>query len=193
MKILLYFEAKKQIAQSGIGRAMKHQIKALVENNIEYTLDPSDDYDILHINTVGPSSEKIIKKARLNGVPVVYHAHSTEEDFKNSFVFSNVIAPFFKKRITKLYSSSDLIITPTKYSKNLLENYGITVPILNISNGIDLDRFKNNENKEKAFKKYFNIQEDQKVVFGVGLYFERKGIIDFIEVAKLLLHVIGRR
>ena len=30
MKILLYFEAKKQIAQSGIGRAMKHQIKALV-------------------------------------------------------------------------------------------------------------------------------------------------------------------
>jgi len=184
MKVLLYFEAQKQIAQSGIGRAMKHQINALVSNGIQYTLNPKDDFDILHINTVGFKSEKIIKKARKKNVPVIYHAHSTEEDFKNSFIFSNAFAPLFKRRIIKLYSSADLIITPTEYSKKLIENYGIKKEIINISNGIDLGRFKPSKTKVEKFRNFFNIKENEKVIFGVGLYFERKGILDFISVAQ---------
>ncbi|MFQ8705496.1 MAG: glycosyltransferase [Thomasclavelia sp.] len=70
--------------------------------------------------------------------------------------------------------------------KKLLEGYGITVPIYVISNGIDLNRFNYNEENIQQFRKYFDLQSDEKVVISVGLFFERKGLLDFIEVAKRL-------
>ena len=63
MKICLYFEGEKMISTSGIGRALKHQKAALASQGIEYTLDPDDDYDILHINTVGPVSYTHLDRA----------------------------------------------------------------------------------------------------------------------------------
>ena len=186
MKVLLYFEGEKLITTSGIGRAMKHQISACKSVGVETTTDPSDSYDILHINTVGISSSNMINKARKENRPVIYHAHSTEEDFKNSFVLSNQIAPIFKKHLISLYSQADQILTPTPYSKSLLEGYGINVPIEHISNGIDINRFNYDEDKVTAYKKYFSLKSSDKVVLSVGLYFERKGIIEFIEVAKKL-------
>lgn len=186
MKVLLYFESKKLIATSGIGRAMKHQMKALELAHVEYTTNPSDDYDILHINTVGMTSQTMISSAKSRGKKVIYHAHSTEEDFKNSFVLSNQVAPIFKKVLISLYSQADAIITPTPYSKSLIENYGIDLPIYPISNGIELSKYEYDKEKVKAFYKYFSLKETDKIVISVGLYFERKGILDFIEVARQL-------
>ena len=51
MKVLLYSEGMKYISKSGLGRAIKHQMKALELNNIEYTTNPKDDFDLMHINT----------------------------------------------------------------------------------------------------------------------------------------------
>ncbi len=187
MKILLYFEAEKMIKTSGIGRAMKHQIAALEDQGIDYTTDHDcEDYDILHINTYGLNSNMMIQKAKRMNKKIIVHAHSTEEDFRNSFVLSNQIAPLFKKLITTVYSLGDYIITPTPYSKQILEGYGLTQPIHALSNGIDLERFDYDEEKVKAFNKYFSIKEDDKVVISVGLYFDRKGIVDFVEVARRL-------
>ncbi|ALS35859.1 1,2-diacylglycerol-3-alpha-glucose alpha-1,2-glucosyltransferase [Enterococcus rotai] len=185
MKVLLYFEGEKILAKSGIGRALDHQKRALSEVGIEYTLDSDcTDYDILHINTYGINSHNMVNKAKKMGKKVIYHAHSTEEDFRNSFIGSNQISPLVKKYLVSLYSKADYLITPTPYSKDLLEGYGITVPIVSISNGIDLDRFKHSVDKEEKFREYFNIKPEQKVIICVGLYFERKGIIDFVELAE---------
>ena len=40
MKILLYFEGESVISKSGIGRAFKHQQRALESAGIEFTTDP---------------------------------------------------------------------------------------------------------------------------------------------------------
>lgn len=187
LKSLLYFEGEKILAKSGIGRALDHQKRALTEVGIEYTLDPeSTDYDILHINTYGIKSHNMVKKARKLGKKVIYHAHSTEEDFKNSFIGSNQLSPLVKKYLVGLYTKADYLITPTPYSKKLLEGYGIELPIAAISNGIDLKKFTPSIEKEQKFKEYFNIEKNQKVIICVGLYFERKGLIDFVEIAKKL-------
>lgn len=185
MKILLYFEGQSVIGKSGIGRALSHQKRALSSVGIEYTLDPKDtDYDILHINTYGPKSLQLVRKAKKMGKKVIYHAHSTEEDFRNSFVGSNQLAPLVKKWLVTLYQQSDHLITPTPYSKSLLRSYGLQQPIAAISNGIDLKKYYPDEHKERAFRKYFHLSETQKVVICVGLFFERKGIIDFVDIAK---------
>lgn len=187
MKVLLYFEGQDALAKSGIGRALQHQMKALSSQGVEYTTDPwVDDYDILHINTWGMNSDAIIHHAKKRGKKVIYHAHSTMEDFRNSFTFSNMIAPFVKIRLVDLYKQADAIITPTPYSKSLLEGYGLTQKIYAISNGIDLNRYAYDKQKIQLYRDYFYIQPNQKVVMGVGLLFKRKGILDFIEVAKRL-------
>lgn len=187
MKILLYFEGENVISKSGIGRAFKHQQLALQSAGIEYTTDPWDsDYDILHINTYYMNSDAIVRSAREHGKKVIYHAHSTEEDFRNSFTLSNTISPAVKKWLMHLYTQADALITPTPYSKKVLEGYGINLPIFAISNGIDLKRYQRDPEKIHAFRQYFSLKEEDKVVIGVGLLFQRKGLPDFVEVAKKL-------
>ena len=184
MKVFLYTEGEKFISKSGLGKAIKHQMKALEDEKIEYTTNKKDDYDIIHINWYGPNSYFLAKKAHKKGKKVVYHAHSTEEDFRNGFIFSKQLAPLFKKWIIKCYNLGDVIVTPTEYSKKLLEGYGIKKPIYAISNGIDLDKFKNDKKYKETFRKRYNIKKDEKVIIGIGLYIERKGIVDFVELAE---------
>ncbi|MDD3453784.1 MAG: glycosyltransferase [Bacilli bacterium] len=184
MKVLLYTENLKSIGNSGLGKAIKHQKRALEDNNIDYTTNKNEEYDIVHINFYGPKSYFLAKKAKKLGKKIIYHAHSTEEDFKNSFIFSNLLSPLFKKWIIKCYSLGDYIITPTPYSKRILESYGITRPIVAISNGIDMQAFERNEEKGLKFREKFNFDKNDKVIIGVGLYIERKGILDFVELAK---------
>lgn len=186
MKVLLRTDLFKQVEKSGVGRAIIHQKKALELNHVDYTTNPKEDYDIVHINTIFPQSYLASKRAHRKGKKVVYHAHSTEEDFKNSFRFSNLIAPFFKKWICWCYKTGDLILTPTPYSKKLLENYGLNKKIIAISNGIELDYFKKEKSWRTEFRKEFGLKETDKVVICVGLYLERKGILDFVELAKQL-------
>ena len=186
MKILLYTEGYKTISKSGLGKAIEHQIKALEDNHIDYTTNLADDYDILHVNFYGPKSYFYTKKMKKKGKKIVYHAHSTEEDFRNSFLLSNLVAPLFKKWISKCYKLGDIIITPTEYSKKLLETYNLNRPIVAISNGVDTNFFEKNEKSGLKFRKKYGFKKEDKVIVGIGLYIERKGILDFVELAKRL-------
>ncbi len=190
MKVLLYFEGIDKISKSGVGMAMSHQIKALESAGVDYTLDPEDDYDILHINTVFINSEPIIAQAKKKGAAIIYHAHSTEEDFRNSFIFSNMVSKFVKERLMLLYRTADCIIAPTPYARDLLlERYRINAPIEVVSNGVNVNRFYHDPVKAEAFRKYFGFSKDDKIVIASGLWIKRKGILDFIKVAEMLPNV----
>ena len=186
MKVLLYAEGLKTIGKSGLGKAIQHQIRALEDEKIEYTLNPDDDYDILHINTWFPKSYQFAKTAKKNGKKIVYHAHSTEEDYKNGFIFAKETSQFVKQWLIKCYSLGDVIVTPTPYSKKLLEGYkGLEKKkIYAISNGVELDFFRRNKKYGEDFRKEYGYTKDDKVIVGIGLYIERKGIVDFVELAK---------
>ncbi len=183
MKVLIHADKMKAIEKSGVGRATIHQKEALKLVGVDYTTDPKDDYDIAHINTIFPESYALSKKAKKMGKKVILHAHSTEEDFRNSFLLSNQVAPAFKVWLKKIYSQGDLILTPTPYSKRLLENYGLEKPIIAISNGIDLKKFKRDEKKGQLFRKKYGFKKDDKIVISVGLWIQRKGILDFVKLA----------
>ncbi len=186
MKVLLYAEGLKTIGKSGLGKAIQHQMTALENEQIEYTLDPKDTYDILHINTYFLKSYFLAKKAKKKGKKIVYHAHSTEEDYKNGFILAKQTSKLFKWWLIKCYSLGDVLITPTPYSKKLLQGYkGLEhKKIYDISNGIDLDFFQNNKKYGEDFRKKYGYSKEDKVIIGIGLYIERKGIVDFVELAK---------
>lgn len=184
MKVLLYAKNQQVVSKSGVGKAMSMQKEALLANGVEVTENSEDSYDVVHINTIFPSDYRMAKRAKKEGKKVVYHAHSTKEDFHNSFTGSNLIAPLFKKWIMKCYRLGDIILTPTEYSKTLLKGYGIENPVYAISNGVDTSLFSKNILAREDFRKKYGLRQDDKVIMSVGLYFERKGILDFVELAE---------
>lgn len=189
MKVLLYSNGMELLKYSGIARAVKHQTLALQSAGVEVTTSPRDTYDILHINTVLPNTIGMIKKAKKENKLVVVHAHSTEEDFRNSFILSNQLAKTFRWWIKTIYMMADVIVTPTPYAKSLLQGYGIHLPIYAISNGVNLAKYQAHPYKESAFRQHFQLKPGEKVVVSVGLWIKRKGILDFIEVAKRMPHL----
>lgn len=184
MKVLLYFENIEKINKSGIGRAMKHQMAALTSAGVDFTIDKNDkDYDLVHINTLFGGSKKLIKKCKKKNIPVIVHGHSTYEDFRDSFRWWRLVSLYFYPHLTYMYKHAGMIITPTPYSKKLIEGYHLCDDVKDLSNGIDLEDYKHDDNKVQAFKKHFGIT-NEKVVIGVGFPFPRKGIQDFLEIAK---------
>ncbi|MGB4588940.1 MAG: glycosyltransferase family 4 protein [Clostridiaceae bacterium] len=184
MKVLLYFGSMKMVSKSGIGQALRHQGKALKKRGIPYTINRREEYDIVHINTIFPNSLLMSKIAMWRHKKVVYFAHSTMEDFRNSFVGSNMLAPLFKRWITYCYNSSNIVITPTIYSKNLLENYGIIPPVFNLSNGVDTSFYGKDLMSRMRFREKYGVKEHEKIIMSVGHYIERKGILDFVCLAE---------
>lgn len=184
MKVYIYTGLMNMIQKSGIGRAIYHQMTALKRVQIPFTTRKGEDYDIVHINTVFPDAFLKAKKAKRDGKKVVYYAHSTMEDFRNSFNGSNAFAPFFKWWITRCYNSGDVIITPTEYSRELIASYGVHRPIYSLTNGIDLKKYVKNKKKGLAFREKYGLKPEDKVVISVGHYIERKGILDFVKMAE---------
>lgn len=188
MKVLLYFENEKMIKKSGIGRALEHQKKALELNGIEYTLNKKDTFDVAHVNTYFSKSSRLIKKLKKKGIPVIVHGHSTKEDYQNSFWFWKITKGYIYHSLKRTYSLPDRIVTPTPYSKRLIENYDfVSCPVVAVSNGIDFPKYHDvsiTEDEANKLKESFGIRPTDKVVLGIGWFFERKGTHDFIEIAK---------
>ena len=149
-------------------------------------MNPEEEYDLAHINTIGIKSWKVLKEAKKKGKPVIYHTHTTYEDFKGSVKFSNQLAPIIRMWAKKLYNSADYLISPTEYTKNLIRTKYLTEEkeIRVISNGVNNLKFSKNEELKEKFLSEYKI--DRPLIITAGLPFERKGIKDFIEIVKKL-------
>ena len=151
---------------------------------MEYTLNPDDDYDIVHINTLGVKSWKMLKKAKKKKKPVIYRTHTTYEDFKGSIHWSNQLAPIIKFWAKKSYNGADYLISPSEYTKNLISKKYLKKEkeIRVISNGVNINIFKKSEELKKKFLTKYKINKP--LIITAGLPFERKGIKDFVKLVE---------
>lgn len=186
MKIYIYSEHQRWIEHSGIGRAVYHQKNAIAKTDGVWLADKKEEADLIHINTVFPGSARMALWAKRHGKRVVFHAHSTREDFRNSFIGSNLMADMFGKWLIYCYQLGDVIITPSEYSKSLLVSQGVTKPVFVLSNGIDLSYYHKKADDRKLFREKYGYSDSDKVVMSAGLWIKRKGILDFIEMAERL-------
>ena len=186
MKVLIYSKDYDKVKESGVGKAIDHQKKALAKVGFDFTTDEREDFDLVHINTVLPGAVAFAKKAKKRGKKIVYHGHSTMEDFRNSFILSNQLAPLFKKWLVHAYKLGDLVLTPSEYSKNILKTYDINREICVVSNGIDLDFWKEKDGDRDKFYETYGLEKTKKSIISVGLPIKRKGIDDFIRLGQRL-------
>ena len=140
MKIYIYSGGEKLVGRSGVGQAIRHQRECLRRAEIETSSRWTKDAAAVHVNTVLPDSVLAALGARLRGRKVVWYGHSTMEDFRGSFKGSDALAPLFRQWIRFCYGLGDVVLTPTDYSRQLLEGYGLKRPVYRISVGHTIAR-----------------------------------------------------
>ncbi len=182
MRVCLYAELEALSAQSGIGSAIRNHKRALELVGVEWTSSLKDNFDILHICSVGLKSILIAQRFRKKGKKIVIHAHTTADDFRNSFIFSNEVYPLLQRYLRFYYSLGDVVLCPSEYTKGVLESYGIRRPIRVVSNGVDTERFCYSPRRRKKFRREHGLEGV--VPLAVGHVFVRKGIETFTNVAR---------
>ena len=153
MRIYIYTGGEKLVSKSGVGQAIRHQQEMLRRAGVDTTEHWTADTAAVHVNTVLPDSLLAVLAARIRGRKVVYYGHSTMEDFRSSFKGSDLLAPLFCKWIKFCYGLGDVVLTPTEYSRKLLESYGLKKPVYSISNGVDTSFFAPSPERREAFRR----------------------------------------
>ena len=184
MRIYIYGGGEKLVGKSGVGQAIRHQRECLRRSGVPTTDRWTADAAAIHVNTILPDSVLAALGAKLRRRKVVWYGHSTMEDFRSSFKGSNALAPLFKRWITFCYGLGDVVLTPTEYSRKLLEGYGLKKPVYSISNGVDTEFFKPDSAARSALRARYGLGEEEKVVVSVGHMIARKGLPEFLELAR---------
>jgi 1,2-diacylglycerol-3-alpha-glucose alpha-1,2-glucosyltransferase len=200
VRALNYLELEGPLQRSGWGTAAAQQRKALADTDIDLVTSPwrgdvpatvrsvvagegmFREFDLAHCNAPGPGSLAVARHARANGIPLVLHAHMTAEDFGESFRFSSEVAPLLKRYLRWFYSQADLVLCPSTYTKELLEDYPVEAPIETITNGVDFASLAGHEALRETYRERHDL--DGMVVFALGNVFERKGLTDFCRLAE---------
>lgn len=186
MSVYIYTGGEQLVGKSGVGQAIRQQRECLRRSGVPTTDHWTGDTAAIHVNTVLPDSVFAALGAKLRRRKVIWYGHSTMEDFRHSFRGSDFLAPLFRRWITFCYSLGDVVLTPTEYSRSLLESYGIRRPVYSISNGVDTHFFAPDPAKRAAFRERYGLAEDEKAVVSVGHTIARKGLPEFLELAREL-------
>ena len=184
MEIYIYAGGERIVGKSGVGQAIRQQRDSLSRCGVTVSDHWTADTVAVHINTVLPDSVLKALGARLRGRKVVWYGHSTMEDFRRSFRGSDLLAPLFRRWITFCYGLGDVVIAPTEYAASLLRGYGVRRPVYSLSNGVDTAFFHRDSGLRQSFRRRYGLSEEEQVVISVGHTIGRKGVTDFLELAR---------
>src|SRR5699024_8750220 len=107
------------------------------------------------------------------------------------FPGSNRLAPLFRRWIAPLYRRGDAVITPSSYSRELVSapKCGVRRPGHVLSTGIDTDFFRPEPTARGRLRGQLGLAPRARVVMSVGMQLVRKGILDWVEVARRMPEV----
>lgn len=172
----------------GVGSAYLEQVALLKEGAsdvFDIYVNAHIDADIQHIHTVDPTNYMKMKKTK--GVNVCY-VHFLPDTLDGSIKLPSVLFRFFKTYVVRVYKRADYLIVVNPIFIDTLVAYGMKrEKIVYIPNYVSKDDFFCKKNEEiMELKKAYEVDKEAFVVLGVGQVQTRKGVLDFIEVAKKL-------
>ncbi|QAA31954.1 glycosyltransferase family 4 protein [Clostridium manihotivorum] len=143
--------------------------------------------DIMHYHTIDLKFFLSIPFTKLLGTSVAY-VHFVPETIEESLKLPYFIKKIFYKYMITFYKSVDHLVVVNPYFIDVLKSYKISESkITYIPNFVSEENFyKYDGDKANLIKEKYNIPLDKFVVLGVGQVQTRKGVMDFIEVAKNL-------
>lgn len=193
MPIINMLSSAEKVKGQGVLSAYIEQVN-LVRNGLQHSYEVKINNfklcDIMHYHTIDFKFFLSIPFAKLLGTSVAY-VHFVPETIDNSLKLPYVIKKIFYKYIIWFYKSVDYLVVVNPYFIDVLKKYKIDEQkITYIPNFVSEENFFKYEiGKVKSIKQKFSIPLEKFVVLGVGQVQHRKGILDFIEVAKKLPQV----
>ena len=174
----------------GVGSCYEEQVE-LVKSGLtpEFTITENARgfFDIVHYHTINPTYfvERLLTKRRSVGVGYVHFLPDTLEE---SLHLPRFIRYIVYKYVLAFYNSMDYLVTVNPFMIQRIHDYGIHKPEVScITNYVSEERFPIMDKVAiQAVKQKYGMDEQRFVVLGVGQLQTRKGVIDFVETAKLL-------
>ena len=139
--------------------------------------------DIIHSHTVEPRNYIKMKRAK---VPTVAYVHFLPDTLDGSIKLPKFAFKIFKKYVISFYKNEDhLVVVNPIFKKDMVKAGLDENKITYIPNFVSKEKFyKMNDKDRKKARIDFNIKENEFVVIGAGQVQTRKGVKDFVEVAK---------
>lgn len=177
----------------GVGSAYIEQVnlvKSGMSSEYDIIINKLKLSDIMHYHTIDAKHYLSIPFSRIKGVNVG-SVHFLPETIEGS-----VHLPFFAKNIfywyiISFYKKMDYLVTVNPYFIKKLAEHGVEKEkVTYIPNFVSSkDFFQMDENKKNELRAKYGIGRNEFVVVDVGQVQTRKGVLDFIEVAKKLKDV----
>ncbi len=176
--------AATSVEGQGVGSAYLEQV-ALVKQIPEFQILLKGDKgkaQINHVHTVNPSFYLRMGRKTVN----VCYVHFLPTTLDGSIKLPKPIFAIFKWYVKKFYKKADeIVVVNPIFIKPLIELGIKEENITYIPNYVSPDAFHPLSLEEKqAIREKLGIKKDAFVVLGVGQVQTRKGVLDFIEVAK---------
>lgn len=135
------------------------------------------DFDLVHFHTFGPGA---LLYRRLSGGRKIVTAHSTPRLNRENLALSGFVNLFYPA----IYREFDHIIAISGQTMQEAREMAPAVPVTLIPNGIDRERFQKDMEMRRRFRESHGIGMEEKVVLTVAQQTPRKGIFEFIELAR---------
>lgn len=173
----------------GVGSAYLELMKLLKEDgkdDFEIQLNKGvKNCDIIHAHTFEPRNYIKLKMAK---VPTVSYVHCLPEHFDGSIKLPKLAFKIFKKYVINFYKNADhLVVVNPMFKKDMIKAGLDEDKITYIPNFVSKEKFyKKSASEIKKIRQKYDLNEDDFVVLGAGQVQNRKGVVDFVEVAKML-------
>lgn len=170
----------------GVGAAYIEQVSLIKEmtDDFEVTINKrGNKFDIFHVHSVnlGYYIKLITKRKKI----FVTYVHFLPTTLDGSIKLNKFYFWVFKKYVISLYKNSKEIVVVNPIYIQPLVDLGVKRECITyIPNYVSKDTFyRLKENEILSIKEKYEIDKNKFIVLGVGQVQNRKGVIDFIEVA----------
>jgi len=182
MRIHIVSETEYFIKGNGVHSAFVDHVELMKSaNDVEVVLNNEGHGDIFHCHTYGPYY--FFKGLRYKGRRV-YTVHVIPDSIKGSLPMWHLLMPFVKWYLKKVYSFADVCIAISPHVEKAILESGAKTEIARISNPISTEKWKSSLELRKEGRAFLGIGDEEFVVLGVGQLQSRKGVEDFIDIAK---------
>lgn len=191
-KINMLSQAAKVKGQ-GVLSAYEEQVNLVREGLKEQFIVTENKWpraDITHYHTVNLRYFLSIPFAKMNGVTVGY-VHFLPETVDSSLQLPGICKKVFYKYLIQFYKSMDYLVTVNPYFIERLGAYGVDEDkVTYIPNYVcDTQFFPIPDSKKQDLRAKYGLDQDKFTVLCAGQLQTRKGIFDFIEIAKQMPHM----
>jgi 1,2-diacylglycerol-3-alpha-glucose alpha-1,2-galactosyltransferase len=166
----------------GVGAAYLEQLNLIRQSkNIEVTFKPSKHMQIMHVHTI---NLQYFFSMFFSKVPTVMYVHFLPSTLKGSIKLPKLFFVVFVWYIKKFYRRADFLVVVNPSFVAPLVKLGIPESRIKfIPNYVNPEQFKTDQS-QTSLKMKLGIKGF--MVLGVGQVQSRKGILDFVEVARRL-------